>query len=221
MESTEIENSQAMPDISYLYFGNLFPGEPQYKSGTFHGLALREKFDKDIAHDARKPMPFGDGSINGFQSQDVFEHIEYENVSAIFDEIFRCLKVGGLFRLSLPDYNSPLLIGRSVYDSTGKILCDLAMGGAVTCKLNDKIKVTFGGGGESHLWFPTYSNVTRLILASELRKCTSIKFHHAFFDAHEFICEPFDQNIMPVSRVPPKDMRAGGKPISIVVDFVK
>jgi len=91
---TEVSN---IPDISYLYFGNLFPQEPQYRSGKFHGLALSARFDRDIAHDARNPLPFADGSIKGFQSQDVFEHVEFENVSAILDEIFRCLKKGAYF----------------------------------------------------------------------------------------------------------------------------
>jgi SAM-dependent methyltransferase len=187
----------------------------------FRGLALVARFDRDIAHDARKPLPFADESVEGFQSQDVFEHMEYAKVSATFDEIYRCLKIGGIFRLSLPDYNSPVLAGRSVYDSQGRILCDLAMGGRVECKLHEDIKVSFIGGGDSHLWFPTYAKVARLILASELRKCTSITFHHAWLDAHDFIREPFDQSVMPVSRTPPGDMRAGGKPVSIVVDFVK
>ena len=128
---------------------------------------------------------------------------------------------GGIFRLSVPDYNSPLLTSRSVYDSRGRILCDLAMGGRVDCKLGEKIKVTLSRGGGAHLWFPTYASVAQLILASEIRKCATVIFHHAWLDAHNFRCEPFDQSLMPVSRTTPKDMRADGKPISIVVDFVK
>jgi SAM-dependent methyltransferase len=207
---------------SYIYFGNLLPQEPQYKSGLFHGLALKPRFDRDILHDARSPMPFPDDSIKGFQSQDVFEHIPYQQITTILDDVHRCLRPGGMFRLSVPDYHSPLLRSRSVYDADGNILCDLAMGGQVSAGLTGPIKVTFtGGDGNAHLWFPTYANLTQLILSSNIRKCAQIKIHHAFFDENHYICEPFDQSLMPVSRTPPNDMRANGKPISLVVDFIK
>ncbi len=58
---------------------------------------------------------------------------------------------------------------------------------------------------------PTYVNLMRLVLSSEIRKCASIKVHHAWFDERSYICEPFDQRTMPVGRVPPGDMRADGK----------
>lgn len=208
-------------DIRYLYFGNLFVPSHQYKSGLFHGLALYPKSDRDIQHDARLPLPFSNETILGFQSQDVFEHLEYDLVPKVLDEIYRCLVVGGRFRLSLPDYNSPLLRARSIYDSDGNILCDLAMGGRVEAKLNAKTEVSFQPGGDSHLWFPVYCNVMSLILSSQLRKSAEIKFQHCWIDKHNSICHDFEQGEMPVSRIPPFDMRADGKPISIVVDFVK
>src|SRR5579871_2318833 len=140
---------------SYIYFGNLLPQEIQYASGLFYGLALKAKFDRDITHDARSPMPFSDGTIRGFQSQDVFEHISHSELPKILDEVFRCLQKDGIFRLSVPDYNSPLLRNRTVYDSDGNILCDIAMGGHVSCNFNEAIKVHFDAGGDAHLWFPT------------------------------------------------------------------
>jgi SAM-dependent methyltransferase len=205
----------------YVYFGNLWPHEEQYKSDLFRGLALTNPQDKDILHDIRRPLPFQDGSVRGFQSQDVFEHVDRQTVPKIFDEIFRCLASGGIFRLSLPDYNSPLLKSRSVYDSDGHILGDLAMGTAVSGRINGGLNVTFAEGGDAHIWFPTYEQVLHLILASEIRKCTTISVHHAWINRAEFVVKEFDQAVMPVKRVPPEDMRAGGKPISIVVDFRK
>lgn len=167
-------------------------------------------------------MPFHDNSVKGFQSQDVFEHIPYECIATIFNDIYRCLSFGGIFRLSLPDYHSSLLRNRSVYDSNGKILCDLAMGGRVSSDMVGPIKVSWAGSeGDAHLWFPTYAKLARLILSSNLRKCTTIMVHHAWFDAHDYVCEAFDQSIMPVMRTPPGDMRSAGKPISLVVDFIK
>jgi hypothetical protein len=205
----------------YIYFGSLLPSEEQYKSDLFRGLALSNPHDKDIVHDIRNPLPFQNESIRGFQSQDVFEHVERELVPKIFDEIFPCLVRGGLFRLSLPDYNSPLLRSRSAYDSEGNILGDLALGATLTGIMNGGIDVKFAEDGDAHLWFPTYDQILHLILHSELRKSLSISVHHAWLNRTQFIINDFDQSVMPVQRVPPLDMRAGGKPISIVIDFVK
>ncbi|MCW2284366.1 SAM-dependent methyltransferase [Rhodoblastus acidophilus] len=205
----------------YIYFGNLSPNEEQYKSGLFYAIALNKRFDRDIAHDARLPMPFETESIKGFQSQDVFEHIPYPELPRILDDVFRCLRTEGIFRLSVPDYNSPLLQKRSVYDCDGNILCDLAIGGSVSAKTSEGVKVAFAPGGDAHLWFPTYANLMQLIVSSEIRKCSKITTHHAWIDRRNWICNPFDDSIMPVLRTPPRDMRADGKPISIVIDFIK
>jgi SAM-dependent methyltransferase len=205
----------------FVYFGNLLPEEEQFRSDRFIGLALSNPQPKDLIHDIRQPLPFVDGTVPGFQSQDVFEHVEAEIVPSIFDEIYRCLIPGGAFRLSLPDYNSPLLKSRSVYDSDGNILGDLALGASVTGVMSGGVEVQFAPGGDAHLWFPTYAKVLELILKSLLRKCSRIDVRHAWIDRSKFICEDFDHSLMPVKRVPPKDMRAQGRPISIVVDFVK
>lgn len=94
---------------------------------------------------------------------------------------------------------------RSVYDENGKLLCDLAMGGQVYANMNEAVKVRFTGrDGDAHLWFPTYANIAHLILSSNIRKCTAIKVYHAWMDANHFICEPFDQSVMPVTRTPPR-----------------
>jgi hypothetical protein len=210
------------PNIQHVYFGNLFPDERQYKSGLFHGLALTPKFERDIAHDARQPLPFKAGSIRCFQSQDVFEHIERDRIAGILDDSYGCLSPGGIFRLSVPDYNSPLLRARSVYDANGNLLYDVAMGGTLRSHMNGEgIKVELPPGGDTHLWFPTYAQVLEIVIASEIRKCKRIEFYHYWINTREYVCKPFDQSIMPVGRCPPGDMRAQGKPISIIVDFVK
>ena len=111
--SRERRPGAALCRQALFYFGNLHPWLPQFD--TFKGLALQPQFEHDIQHDARHPLPLPDDSVDGFQSEDVFEHLEYERVSSVFDEIFRCLTSGGMFRLSMPDYNSPLLRSRSLY----------------------------------------------------------------------------------------------------------
>lgn len=207
--------------IQYVYFGNLLEHLPQYKSGLFHGLALHPKSDKDIQHDARDILPFESDSILGFQSEDVFEHLEYATIPGVLDEIYRCLQIGGKFRMSMPDYNSPLLRRRSVYDSDGMILCDLSMGGSVSASCNTTVTPSFMSDGDAHLWFPTYTHVMELILASDIRKCREICFQHVWVDRQAFILNDFEAGYMPVMRIPPNDMRADGKPISLVVDFWK
>ena len=219
--SAQTRDAKALAEETYVYFGNLFPHEAQYRSGRFVGLALTPRFDRDIAHDARTPLPFADGTVAGFQSQDVFEHIERGKVPAILDDIYRCLRDGGLFRLSLPDYNSPLLRRRSAYDHHGRVLYDVAMGGTLSAAMAGVVEVALPSGGDTHLWFPTFHGVLELILASRIRACARIDFHHYWRDCENFVMDDFDQSLMPVSRVPPADMRAQGRPISLVVDFVK
>lgn len=207
---------------SYLYYGNLPVTSPQYKSNRFYGLALKPACNRDIFHDAYKPLPLPDNSVTGFQSEDVFEHLIYDSVPSVLNEIYRCMKPGGLFRLSLPDYNCGLLRDRSVFNSAGEWLCDPAVGGSVKSTFNGKAEAIFSKDGDSHLWAPTLENVTKLISHSSLCKAQQVYWQHGWLNPVDvFKCECFDQSIMPVQRTPPKDMRANGNPVSIVIDFVK
>lgn len=206
----------------YLYFGNLGVNERQYQSGRWVGLALRPTHDREIQHDAREPLPVLDDSVRKIQSQDVFEHIDYELLPPILDDIYRALVPGGVFRLSLPDYHSPYLSKRCVYDENGNVLADLRMGGTVAYNRETKQReVRFAPHGNSHVWFPTYLLVRKLVEQSLLRACREIHYYHYFLNAEEFVVEPIPEDEMFVMRAPPHDMRAGGKPLSIVVDFKK
>lgn len=212
----------AIPEDPYLYFGNLAEQEPHFRIPNFVGLALHPKGPRDIAHDLRNPLPFRDGSIRKIQAQDVLEHLPKDTVPAILDEIFRVLAPGGIFRLSVPDYHSPLLKRRSVYDSEGRVLADLMMATlAVYDRQTGSAKAEFAQNGDAHLWFPTYSQILDLLIRSEIRKCSAIHFHHYFRTDDEYVVEPFTDDEMPVYRCPPRDMRADGKPVSIVADFIK
>lgn len=205
-----------------LYFGHLIQNEPQFHSGEFIGLSLAPRHDREIKHDLYEPLPVKDGTVSKIQSQDVFEHLEYETLPDLLNEVFRALCLGGIFRLSVPDYRSPVLTARSVYDVAGNVIADIVMGN--TPKPNKDrtgIAVENVGGGGAHLWFPTYEKVLELIVRSEIRKSSKIEFHHCFKTKSDFIKNEFKDLGMPVSRRPPVDMRAGGKPISIIVDFVK
>jgi SAM-dependent methyltransferase len=206
----------------YLYFGNLGKVERQYQEEKFVGLALVPLSSRDILHNAYNPLPCRDGSIPKIQSQDVFEHLEFQKIPRVLDEIYRVLAPGGIFRLSLPDYNSPIHRQRCVFDWNGEILSDTLCGGSVVYDSRTQAaQAVFSKDGNAHLWFPTYELVRALILQSKIKVCTSIRFYHYFINAHDYVCENIPDLEMPVMRVPPLDMRAEGKPISIVVDFIK
>jgi hypothetical protein len=205
-----------------LYFGNIYPHERQYTVGNFAGLALKPKFERDIPHDAYRKFPIDDCSVAKVQAQDVFEHLEFDKIPAILDEVYRVLAPNGVFRLSVPDYRSPVMKVRSVYDEHGNVVADLMMGGRVRYDaVSQQRKVEFSAGGESHLWFPTYEKINEIISRSAISQCGTIKFHHCFLPDGSGVCEVFPENDMPVMRAPPTDMRANGQPISIIVDFMK
>ncbi len=205
----------------YLYFGSLGLHERQYQIANFIGLALQPAHDREIQHNFADPLPFGDGSIAKIQAQDVLEHVAFEKVPAILDEIYRVLRPGGIFRLSVPDYRSPVLKRRSIYDARGKVIGDLMMGAtSYLDQTTGDARVRFSEDGDAHLWFPRYELITHLVLKSEIRKA-AIHFYQAFLDDHSYLCEPVPENEMFVQRAAPHDRRAGGAPVSIVADFVK
>ncbi len=205
----------------YLYFGSLGQHERQFQIPNFIGLALAPAHDREIKHDLAGPLPYPDNSIAKIQAQDVLEHLAFEKVPFVLDEIYRVLKPGGIFRLSVPDYRSPVQKRRSLYDARGRVIGDLMMGASSYFDpATGDAKVRFSQDGEAHLWFPRYEMVTHLVLKSEIRKAR-IHFYQAFFDDHTYLCEPVPENEMFVQRAAPHDRRAGGAPTSIIADFVK
>lgn len=204
-----------------LYFGNLYTDERQFSDGSFLGLSLVPKFARDVLHNAYDAFPIPDQSVSKIQAQDVFEHLEFARIPKILDEIYRVLKPGGVFRLSVPDYRSPLLIARSVYDEKGDVIADLMMGASVRYDPSISArKVEFLNNGDAHLWFPMHEKLLDLISKSTIKNC-DVKFWHHYTEDGGVVCDEFPDLGMPVKRAPPFDMRAGGKPISIVVDFGK
>ena len=81
----------------YLYFGSLGQHERQFQIANFVGLALEPAHDREIKHDLTGPLPYADDSIAKIQAQDVLEHLPFEKVPFVLDEIYRVLKPGGRF----------------------------------------------------------------------------------------------------------------------------
>ncbi|HWX90154.1 MAG TPA: methyltransferase domain-containing protein [Rhizomicrobium sp.] len=205
----------------YLYFGSLGPHERQFQIPNFTGLALEPAHDREMKHDLAAALPYPAGSIAKIQAQDVLEHLAFDKVPFVLDEIYRVLKPGGIFRLSVPDYRCPVLKRRSIYDARGRVIGDLLMGAASYLDpATGEARVRFSEDGEAHLWFPRYELITHLVLKSEIRKA-QIHFYQGFLDDHTYLCEPVPENEMFVQRAAPHDQRAGGAPISSIADFVK
>ena len=205
----------------YLYYGSLGPHERQYAVPNFLGLALQPAHDREMAHNAVDALPFADGTIAKVQAQDVFEHLPFEKLPFVLDEIYRVLKPGGVFRLSVPDYRSPVLKRRSVYDHRGRVTGDLMMGATPYFdSATGDARMLFSADGDAHVWFPRYELVTHLILKSDIRKST-IRFYQGFLDDQTFLAEPIPDEEMFVQRALPHDRRSGGMPVSIVVDYIK
>ena len=205
----------------YLYFGSLGLHERQFQIPNFLGLALNPAHEREIKHDLADALPFADASIAKVQAQDVLEHLAFERVPFVLDEIYRVLKPGGIFRLSVPDYRSPVLKRRSIYDARGRVIGDLMMGAtSYLDPATGDVRVRFSEDGDAHLWFPRYELITHLVLKSDIRKA-GIHFYQGFIDDHSFLCEPVPENEMFVLRAAPHDRRANGAPTSIIADFVK
>jgi len=205
----------------YLYFGSLGQHERQFQIANFVGLALQPAHEREIRHNLTDPLPYADNSIAKVQAQDVLEHLPFEKVPFVLDEIYRVLKPGGTFRLSVPDYRSPVQKRRSIYDARGRVIGDLLMGAtSYLDQATGDARVKFSEDGEAHIWFPRYELITHLVLKSELRKA-QIHFYQAFLDDHTYLCEPVPEDEMFVQRAAPHDRRAGGAPTSIIADFVK
>jgi SAM-dependent methyltransferase len=200
-----------------LYAGDI-PDMPEYRSDQKIGLSLTQNDKWHIRHDISKPLPISDESVDSYQSEDVFEHIDYDKIPAILSEVYRVLKKGGLFRLSLPDYRCDVLIDRSFKDAEGNILFDPLGGGAYRRPflIFGRKRVVRGG----HVWFPKYESVFELLQNS--RFC-SVDFLH-FYDENSIPhTKPIDYTKGFVTRTPDNDKRVSSpfRPMSIVVDCIK
>lgn len=192
----------------YLYAGDL-PTDIHYKK--YVGLSLSQSTRRHIRHDVTVRLPLPDASVDVYQSEDVFEHIEPTRLPAVINDIYRVLKPGGIFRLSIPDYRCDVLQARTLRDESGQLVFDPDGGGSYR-----NGKVVDGG----HVWFPNYESVRAIIDAT---KFTDVTFYHYYDSSGRPITKPIDYSIGYVMRTPDHDSRVGNpyRPISIVLDCRK
>jgi len=198
--------------VTKLYAGRLIRLLPQYR--THLGLALSVPSSRNIVHDIRERMPIPDESLDAYQAEDVFEHIEYDEIPAIFEEIYRVLKPGGLFRFSVPDYRCNVYSSRAWRDENGDVLFDPGGGGRLL-----EGKVIEGG----HVWFPVYESIRELFGKSRFASGGRIEYLHYTLADGTFAVRDIDYSRGFVGRTPDNDDRAKSprRPLSIVVDAVR
>lgn len=212
----QFEDLAAFSEV-HLYAGDL-PDIPQYRNGKQVGLSLDADDERHIRHNVCLPLPLADSSVDSYQSEDVFEHIELASIPLILNDIYRVLKKGALFRLSLPDYRCDILYERSIKDKKGELLFDPCGGGRLKRRFKFFGKAMVVGGG--HVWFPKYETVQMLMSASDF---TSFEFLHYYDENNTPHTRQIDYNKGFVQRTPDNDARAASpyRPMSIVVDAVK
>lgn len=161
-----------------------------------------------------KTISLKENTVDIVQSEDVMEHIEYEKLKDCINEIYRVLKPGGLFRLSMPDYNCDILYNRSIKSKNGNILFDSG-GGGNWDRINKKV---INGG---HVWFPTFSSVKPLLDSTTFSN-DKINYLHYYDKDKNQVVNKIDYSNGYISRTPDHDDRVKNpyRPMSIVINKI-
>lgn len=213
----KFEDIKYKDDIN-LYLGTLPEDEKRIninKNINFIGISDKLENYTHIKHDISKDkLDLSKNSVKIIQAEDVLEHIDFENIENVINEIYRLLKPDGLFRLSLPDYNFDIYNSRTIKNDKGDIMFDPGGGGRFNKKTN---KVEKGG----HLWFPTYEIVKKILDKTHFEK-SKINFLH-YYHNNKSITNDVDYSNGFIKRTPDYDFRAQSpyRAMSIIVDCYK
>lgn len=191
-----------------LYAGDI-TDDVHMSNPNLYGLSISKADSRHILHDITNKYPLPDNSIFSYQAEDVLEHIEFEKMVDIINEIYRILKKDGLFRICLPDYGSPYLANISMRDSAGKIIFDPTGGG------------TFGANGvenAGHVWFPTYSNVYELL---EMTMFDKVEFLCYYTEEGKLVRKEIDITKGYIKRIPSKENEIDKPVYSMIIDCYK
>jgi SAM-dependent methyltransferase len=201
----------ARKDKIYLYAGDV-PKNPNY--GRYVGLSLTQNNHNHVLQDVTHFIPLPDDSVEIYQSEDVFEHIEYDQLIFVINEAYRILKPNGLLRISVPDYRCDVLYARSIKDDQGNLLFDPGGGGYYQ---DGKV---LGGG---HVWFPTIEQVKSLCEATAFGRNGRIEYLHYYDSNGVSITHRIDYRKGYIKRTPDHDDRVKNpyRVMSIVVDLYK
>lgn len=189
-----------------LYAGDV-PGDARYSDLV--GLSISHADNRHILHDITKPFPIPDSSVDSFQVEDVFEHIPHERLGPVVNEIYRVLKPGARFRLSVPDYRCDVILQRCVRGANGRIVFDPGGGGTLE--------------NPGHVWHPTIESVRAIVENSAFSRNGSIDYLHYYETDGSAVLKAIDYREGFVYRTPDHDERVQNprRPFSIVVDLIK
>ena len=84
----------------------LGPGQRNYMNGWINLDANMFTGKCDVWVDLRNPLPFKDNTVDCFYSHHVIEHLP--NIQFHVNEVFRCLKSGGVYRVGGPNGDSAI-----------------------------------------------------------------------------------------------------------------
>jgi predicted SAM-dependent methyltransferase len=66
-------------------------------------ITMDDKQPCDFTHDLREPFPFPDNTFPNIYCSHVLEHFYYPELLKLLREVYRILKAGGTFSISVPD----------------------------------------------------------------------------------------------------------------------
>jgi SAM-dependent methyltransferase len=187
----------------HLYAGDVPEGRPYHAPVV--GLSLSYDNDRHILHDIRNTLPFDNETVHSYQSESVMEYIDWWLWPKIISEAHRVLVSGGIFRLSVPDYQADVLCARCQYNESGAVCYD-------------------PGGGVDVRWFPTVEPVLWLCNQSDFRYYDGyITLMHGIYADGHVTMKDIDYSMGYIKRTPDHDPRAQNprRVLSLVVDMVK
>lgn len=73
------------------------------KKDGFCGIDIDKYDNVDLVMDLRfKKLPFKDGQLSHVYASHFLEHLTFEENLYLFNEVYRCMKVGGIFEVVVP-----------------------------------------------------------------------------------------------------------------------
>ena len=93
----------------------------------FVGIDIHD-YGQEIVRDITRGLPFDDNSVDEIYSSHCLEHIRREDVLFVWEEIYRVLKKGGTFTLTVPhsDTREAFMMGHLSYwnEDVVEVLCN-------------------------------------------------------------------------------------------------
>src|SRR5689334_4739045 len=88
---------------------HLGPGQKNYFQGWVNLDANPLTAKIDVWADLTSRLPFKDSTIDAFYSHHVIEHLPDTELARLFDEMYRCLKPGGIIRMAGPHGDNAII----------------------------------------------------------------------------------------------------------------